>query len=101
MTLRNERCDDKDAHRILFYLLGFHVFCMFHLRHLIKLLCWPGTSFYTLVVSVSSTDVFLFDIIYCALLLYKAGSPLFAMGRKRSGNFDRRFARELIKLVFV
>ena len=62
------------------------MFFMFHLRHLIKLLCWPGTFFYfyAVVISVSFTDVFLLDTIYCALLLTKASSPLFAMGRNRS-----------------
>jgi hypothetical protein len=79
------------------------MFFMFHLRHLIKLLCWPGTfffNFYTVVISVSFTDVFLLDTIYCSLLLSKASSPLFAIGRNRSENFDRRFAGGLINVLF-
>lgn len=79
------------------------MFFMFHLRHLIKLFCWPGTFFYfyAVIVSVSSTDVFILDTLYCTLLLSKAISPLFAMVSNRSGNFDRRFARGLINVLFV
>jgi len=53
------------------------------------------------VISFSSTDVFPLNAIYCALLLGKTGSPLFATGRNRSGNFYRRFARGLTNVLFV
>lgn len=56
--------------------------------------------FYTVVIPVSSTYVFLSDM-HCTLLFSKASSPLFAMGRSRNGSLDRRLARGLINVLFV